>query len=68
MTLAPIVAVEYLEALGALAVNHDLSMAITKLSLSNRPAGGWAAALSASFLTMPLSSGSRTPGECPRRL
>jgi hypothetical protein len=37
MPLAPIAAVEYLEAAPAFASNHGLSMTITQLDLTNRP-------------------------------
>jgi len=39
MSLAPIAAVEYLEAALAFASNHNLCMPIAKLDLSNRTAG-----------------------------
>jgi hypothetical protein len=38
MWLAPIAAIEYLEAALAFASNHRLGMTITQLDLSNRPA------------------------------
>jgi hypothetical protein len=40
MWLAPIAAVEYLQAAASLAGNHDLGMAIAQLDLPNGPASG----------------------------